>query len=60
MGRHKEKLERQEEGCYAAAERHGRRCWVCSAVIPYGVAKGPNEECPACIGALSDDDSKRG
>lgn len=58
MGTHKDELERNIEAQYAAAERDGRRCWACNAVIPYDVAKGPKGECPACVGALKDEESR--
>jgi hypothetical protein len=55
MSRTKREMEEREQGQYDAAERDGRNCPYCSAVIPYGTELGPNNECPACIGALKDD-----
>ena len=52
MSREKERMQRQEEGAYVAARRDNRRCGWCGAVIPYGYARGPHGECPACVGAL--------
>ena len=55
MGREKhEKIER-EEAEYRLAERDGRGCPHCGAVIPYGTDVGEYGECPACVGALKDD-----
>ena len=55
MGREKDKMLEREEAQHAAAGRDGRRCAYCNAVIPYGTDSGPNDECPACVGALKDD-----
>ncbi len=56
MGQEKEHRLLTEEGQLAAAERDGRTCHYCGAVIPYGVEPGPNGEGPECIAALRDDD----
>ena len=55
MGQAKHEMELREQAQYDAAERDGRRCPYCSAVIPYGTNAGPNDECPSCVGALKDD-----
>lgn len=55
MGREKDKILEREEAQYSAAERDKRCCPYCGAVIPYGTDRGPNDECPACAGALKDD-----
>ena len=55
MGQAKYKLELQESAQHDSAQRDGRRCPYCSAVVPYGTDLGPNEECPACVGALKED-----
>jgi len=55
MGQHKREMEERELGQYDAAERDGRNCPHCGSVIPYGTDPGPNDECPACVGALKDD-----
>jgi hypothetical protein len=55
MSHVKREMEEREEGQHRAAERDGRRCPYCSAVIPYGTDLGPHDECPACVGALRDD-----
>ena len=48
------RIERQEAE-HQAAERDGRLCPYCSAVIPYGTDPGPHGECPACVGPLKND-----
>ena len=55
MGQEKETQVERQEAQYIAAERDGRRCPYCNSVIPYGTDRGPNSECPACVGALKDD-----
>ena len=55
MGQAKHEMELREQGEYDAAERDGRRCPYCNAVIPYGTVLGIYDECPACVGALKDD-----
>lgn len=55
MGREKEAIMRREQAQHDAAERDGRRCPYCNAVIPYGTNAGPHDECPSCVGSLKDD-----
>lgn len=55
MSHVKREMEEREQAQFDAAERDDRRCPYCSAVIPYGTDPGPNDECPACVGALKDD-----
>jgi len=54
MGQEKHAIEMREQARYDAARRDGRRCPYCNNVIPYGQERGPNRECPACVGALKD------
>ena len=56
MGQHKDEMIRREESLYNAAERDGRRCPICVAVIPYGTDPGPHGECPSCAHSLAKDD----
>ena len=51
MGREKDEEIEREEARDNAAERGGRTCAFCPAVISHGTDPGPNGECPACIGA---------
>jgi len=55
MGQAKHEMELLEQAQHDSARRDGRRCPYCSAVVPYGTDLGPNEECPACVGALKKD-----
>ena len=55
MGREKTEMIEREEARYRAADRDGRLCGFCGAVVPYGTDRGEHGECPACVGALKDD-----
>lgn len=56
MGREKDRMMEIEDGQYAAAKRDDRTCSYCGNVVPYGTEFGPHGQCPACVGALKDDD----
>lgn len=55
MGQEKDRLMMREQAQNRAAERDGRRCPYCGAVVPYGTDFGPHGEGPECVGALKDD-----
>ena len=54
MGLEKNRRIEREEVQYRIAEKDGRTCVYCNAVIPYGIDEGDYGECPACVGALKD------
>ncbi len=57
MGREKEEMLVKEQARYDAAERAGRRCAYCHAVIPYGdEVPGEPGVCPSCAHTFNKDD----
>ena len=54
MGQEKRQMMEREQARHDAAERDGRKCPYCGAVVPYGTNFGPHGEGPECVGALRD------
>jgi hypothetical protein len=56
MGREKDEMLRKQQAAHEAAQRDGRRCAHCNAVIPYGETPGgQNKLCVSCYSSMQAD-----